>query len=132
MSLRRCGECRPQGLPLFKQVGLDMSTKSESSNHVYLLNSFVRFNYPKTPRLFPRLTDNSVRCIIVVSDQTLLLDSCTRSLKMLSKAELPLLSQEWLNKQTTTGCFPAQTESDRTKKYVNMHYLHRQETSSFL
>lgn len=29
-------------------------------------------------------------------------------------------------------CFPAQTESDRTKKNVNMHYLQQQENSSFL
>lgn len=53
--------------------------------------------------------------------------------KMLgNKAPFPLVSQEQLNKQGAGACFPAQTESDRTKTKVNMHYLRQQENSSFL
>lgn len=58
-------------------------------------------------------------------------DSCARCHNMLGKARFPPLSQERLSKQRVGGCFPARSESDRTKKNVNMHYLRRQEKPSY-
>lgn len=49
-----------------------------------------------------------------------------------ASALLPLLPRERLNKLGARRCFPARTESDRTKKNVNMHYLQQQGYSSFL
>lgn len=66
--------------------------------------------------------------MMCVSSQSSLHMSQAKYHQMLGKAPFPLLSQERLNKQWTSDCFPAQTESDRTKKNVNMHYLYNRKT----
>lgn len=78
----------------------------------FFLTTALRYVYSTSRGVMPTSSQPAQTC-----------DSCAQCHKMLGKARFPPLSQERLSKQRVGGCFPAQSESDRTKKNVNVHYL---------
>lgn len=140
LSLRSCAECGQGALSLFKQAGPILSTRARSVSQFCLRITGGAHKY-FTMRLPHACCWESDRRLVLRRSSPIILRASAQSArrltysqchKTLGKAVFPLLSQERLNKQGASGCFPAQTESDRTKKNVNMHYLYQQENSSCL